>query len=173
MTTPAEIQRALARLLRAIARREMPRGLPVVARQRLVSLVGNALAQALRGRTRRAARRRSGCWRRGSRAACPARSSRSTARPWSARPPSDCGRRRRGSGARRRAGRGDSRCAVATPPPRRRATRVAIRRAAASRKWPEPQAGSMTRSASSASAGVSDSPSTRSSTGSSAVSSSA
>ena len=56
----------------------------------------------------------------------------------------------------------------------RRATRVAIRRAAASRKWPEPQAGSMTRNAQAALLqGRPTSASTRSSTGSSALSSSA
>ena len=43
----AEIERALAGLLRAVARREMSRRLLVVAGQRLVGLVGNALAQRL------------------------------------------------------------------------------------------------------------------------------
>ena len=131
-------------LLGPIARREVLRRLLVVAGQRLVGRVRDALTQARRDRTRRAANRRSGCWRRGSRAACRARRSRSRARPSSARPPSDCGRRRGCSAARRRAARGGTAASSASPRAAAQRARRAIRRAAARRKWPEPQAGSIT-----------------------------
>jgi len=79
------------------------------------------------------------------------------------RPPSDCGPRQN-AGANHVAQRMPISADEATPPVRDRATRVAIRRAAASKKWPEPQAGSSTVTERSAATGSSVSASILSST---------
>ena len=139
-----EIQAALARLLGFVAPVEMLRGLFVVAGQRLVGGVGNAVAQHLQVEhtEQRIAAADAGVEEAERKAGVdrldPERDLGQFHRHRVAVHPVQAAR------GPHRAGRGGSRPPKRAPSARMRASRVAMRRAAASRKWPEPQAGSMT-----------------------------
>ncbi len=141
----------------------------VVAGERLVGGIGDAFLSAIRSKMPSSDRLRGG-WRRGSRAVCRAGQFRSIERlgPFDGHGIAVDAVNAAAYGiAQRMAVIGRE----ATPPVRRRATRVAIRRAAASRNCPDPQAGSITVTPSNAAGASCASLSTRSSARSRALSS--
>ena len=131
----------------AVASRQLACDRSFVAFQRVERLVRDAILQNRPDRTRPPASRRSECGGRGTSAACrrcgfPARGRRGR----DPRPAGSCPRRRcNGETTSRMASRTRS-GAGSSSPVWTRASSLPKRRAAASRKWPEPQAGSQTRS---------------------------